>query len=143
MLSAQKILNIGGSNPNPHVWYDTARLPDVAKAIASELSKRDPDDASVFEANAATFDSSLKPILSVIAEIRTKYAGTEIAYTERVPAYLTEAADLKLGVPAGFTQAVEDGNDPSPADTAAFDAAITHKTVKVLLYNGQVIALGG
>ncbi len=32
---------------------------------------------------------------------------------------------------------MEDGTDPSPADTAAFDAALT-KTIKVLLYNGQV-----
>jgi zinc/manganese transport system substrate-binding protein len=74
----------------------------------------------------------------VIDRVKAKYTGTAIAYTERVPGYLIEAAGLTLGVPVGFTQAVEDGNDPNPFDTAAFNAAITGKAVKALLYNGQV-----
>jgi zinc/manganese transport system substrate-binding protein len=138
VMSVQKILNITGTNPNPHIWYDTARLPQVSAAIVKELSKLDPKDSTSFAANGKTFDASLKPILNVISEIKSKYAGTEIAYTERVPGYLVDAAGLKLGVPVAFTQAIEDGSDPSPADTAAFDAAVTNKTVKVLLYNGQV-----
>jgi zinc/manganese transport system substrate-binding protein len=138
VMSVQKILNSTGANPNPHVWYDTAQLPQVSAAIVKELSKLDPKDAATFAANGKTFDTSLTPILNVISEIKAKYAGTEIAYTERVPGYLVQAAGLKLGVPVTFTQAIEDGSDPSPADTAAFDAAVTSKTVKVLLYNGQV-----
>ncbi len=138
VLSVQKILDITGDNPNPHIWYDTARLPQ-ATALAQALTDLDPADSATFSANAATFDTSLTPILAVIAEIKAKYAGTKIAFTERVPGYLTDAAGLVLGVPASFTQAVEDGNDPSPADTAAFDSAIKNKTVKVLLYNGQVV----
>jgi zinc/manganese transport system substrate-binding protein len=138
VMSVQKILNITGANPNPHVWYDTAQLPQVSAAIVKKLSKLDPKDAATFAANGKTFDTSLTPILNVISEIKAKYAGTEIAYTERVPGYLVQAAGLKLGVPVTFTQAIEDGSDPSPADTAAFDAAVTSKTVKVLLYNGQV-----
>jgi zinc/manganese transport system substrate-binding protein len=110
----------------------------VVSAIAAELSKIDPADATSFKANAQTFDASLTPITDVINQIKTKYAGTRIAYTERVPGYLIDAAGLVLGVPVSFTQAVEDGTDPSPADTAAFDNAIKNKTVKVLLYNGQV-----
>jgi zinc/manganese transport system substrate-binding protein len=138
VLSVQKILNIIGSDPNPHIWYDTARLPEVATAIAAELSKLDPVDSVVFTTNAQTFTSSLQPITAVIDQLKARYAGAAIAYTERVPGYLVEAAGLKLGVPVGFTQAVEDGNDPSPSDTAAFNTAITGKAVKALLYNGQV-----
>jgi zinc/manganese transport system substrate-binding protein len=138
VLSVQKILNVTGDDPNPHIWYDTAQLPQVAAAISTELGKLDPADATTFTTNAQTFDTSLQPILAVIGQIKSKYSGTKIAYTERVPGYLTEAAGLVLGVPASFTQAVEDGTDPSPKDTAAFDDAITSKTVKVLLYNGQV-----
>jgi zinc/manganese transport system substrate-binding protein len=138
VLSVQKILNINGEDPNPHIWYDTARLPEVASAIATELTRLDPADGSVFASNAHTFDRSLKAILNVISEIKARYSGTQIAYTERVPGYLVDAAGLKLGVPAGFPQAVEDGEDPSPSDTAAFDAAVQNRTVKLLLYNGQV-----
>lgn len=138
VLSVQKILNITGSNADPHVWYDAAQVPTVAAAIAAELGRLDPADAATFTANAKAFDSSLQPILDVISKIKSKYGGAKIAYTERVPGYLVQAAGLQLGIPASFPQAVEDGTDPSPADTAAFDNAITAKTVKVLLYNGQV-----
>lgn len=138
VLDVQHVLHITGSDPNPHVWYDTGRLPAVAAAIAKRLGAIDTADAAFFARRAASFDASLRPILHVIAEIRQRYAGTEIAYTERVPGYLVDAAGLKLGVPVGFTQAVEDGSDPSPADTVAFDKAITSRSVHVLLYNGQV-----
>jgi zinc/manganese transport system substrate-binding protein len=138
VLSVQKILSITGDDPNPHVWYDTAKLPQVAAAIVAELSKLDPANAAEFTTNGQTFDTSLQPILNVISEIKSKYAGDPIAYTERVPGYLVDAAGLKLGIPATFAQAIEDGNDPTPFDTEAFDAAITKNKVKVLLYNGQV-----
>ena len=138
VLSVAKILDVTGSNPNPHIWYDTARLPRVAAVIVAELSKRDPADAATFAANETTFVASLNPLLSTIASIKTKYAGESIAYTERVPGYLVDAAGLKLGIPSSFAQAIEDGNDPTPADTAAFNSALKSKSVKVLLYNGQV-----
>ncbi len=138
VLSVAKILSVSGDDPNPHIWYDTAKLPQVATAISDELAELDPADASTFSANAQTFDASLQPILQVIDQIRSKHAGTKIAYTERVPGYLVDAAGLVLGVPTSFTQAVEDDTDPSPKDTAAFDNAIETKAVKALLYNEQV-----
>jgi zinc/manganese transport system substrate-binding protein len=139
VLSVQKVLDITGSNPNPHVWYWTARLPQVASAIAAQLSAIDPSDSSAYAANATRFDASLKPLLATIAEIKAKYAGTKISYTERVPGYLVDAAGLVLGTPASFSQAIEDGNDPSPQDTEAFDTDISTHQVKVLLYNSQVV----
>jgi zinc/manganese transport system substrate-binding protein len=131
VLTVAKVLDISGSNPNPHIWYDTQRLPQVVAALAAELSQLDPTNQAEFEANAAAFDSSLTPI-------KSKYGGTPIAYTERVPGYLVEAAGLTLGIPATFAQAIEDGNDPNAADTHAFDTALTSHRVKVLLYNAQV-----
>src|SRR5581483_4026360 len=119
--------------------YKTASLPAVAAAIADQLSAIDPAHRQVYRANARRFDDSLRPLLAVIATIKRKYAGTPIAYTERVPGYLVQAAGLRLATPPSFSQALEDGNDPSPQDTAAFDAAITGHQVKVLLYNSQVV----
>jgi zinc/manganese transport system substrate-binding protein len=136
-LTVADVLGADG-DANPHLWYDTTGLPKVASAIADALGAIDPGDAVTFTANAQKFDDSLQPILDVIAQIKSTYAGTPIAYTERVPGYLVEAAGLTLGIPASFTQAVEDDEDPSPKDTAAFDDAITDRTVKVLLYNAQV-----
>jgi zinc/manganese transport system substrate-binding protein len=138
VLSVQKVLAISGDNPNPHIWYDTARLPQVAAAIESQLATADPADAAEFHNHAATFDASLQPLLDTVAQIKAKYAGTAVSYTERVPGYLVQAAGLVLGTPAAFSQAIEDGNDPNPLDTATFDADISNRKVKVLLYNSQV-----
>lgn len=138
VLDAGKILGVTGQDPNPHVWYDTAALPKVAAAIAGRLGSIDPAHRASYERNAKAFDASLQPLEHVIAQIRQKYDGTPIAYTERVPGYLVDAAGLRLGVPVGFTQSVEEGTDPSPKDTVAFDDAIKTRAVKVLLYNAQV-----
>ena len=119
VLDVADVLGVRGEDPNPHLWYDAARLPDVAATIADELGALDPKDKATFEANAQEFDKSLQPLLDVIAQIKEQYAGTEIAYTERVPGYLVEAAGLQLGIPASFAQAVEEGSDPSPRDLVA------------------------
>jgi zinc/manganese transport system substrate-binding protein len=139
VISVQKVLGVTGNNPNPHLWYWTQRLPAVATAISRQLTSIDPAGAQAFAAGAARFDAGLKPLLTVIATIKSRYAGTPIAYTERVPGYLVTAAGLTLGTPASFSQAIEDGTDPSPQDTATFDRDITQHKVKVLLYNSQVV----
>jgi zinc/manganese transport system substrate-binding protein len=139
VITVQHVLGITSSDANPHVWYWTARLPAVAAAIAGQLSAIDPAHGSAYAAGARRFDASLQPLLATIATIRHKYAGAPIAYTERVPGYLVQAAGLVLATPASFSLAIEDGNDPSPQDTATFDADITGHRVKVLLYNAQVV----
>lgn len=138
LLRIDEVMSVSGDNPNPHLWYDTAKLPLVASAIAAALGHLDPAHAATFTANAAAFTASLAPLTALIADIKAHYAGIAIAYTERVPGYLVDAAGLRLGVPASFAQSVEDGNDPSASDTAAFDDALRGHRVKALLYNSQV-----
>jgi zinc/manganese transport system substrate-binding protein len=138
VLNAAGAMKISGQDANPHIWYDIAKIPDVATGIADQLGKMDSADAATFTASAKTFSDSLAPINTAIANIKTKYPAAPVGYTERVPGYLVEAAGLTLATPASFAQSIEDGNDPSPADNAAMDAALTDKKIKVLLYNGQV-----
>ena len=138
VLTVAKIVGVTGSNPNPHLWYDPDYVDSAARAIEAELAHRLPADRDYFQKNLATFLAGEQQVVDVIDAIKAKYTGTAIAYTERVPGYLVQAAGLHLGTPASFSQSIEDGTDPSPADNAAFESAIEHHTVKVLLYNGQV-----
>ena len=138
VLNAADVMKISGQDANPHIWYDIAKIPDVATAISEQLGKLDPADAATFTANAKAFTDSLAPVNAAIANVKAKYTGAPIGYTERVPGYLVDAAGLRLATPASFAQSIEDGNDPSPADNAAMDSAISTKAIKVLLYNGQV-----
>jgi zinc/manganese transport system substrate-binding protein len=136
-LTVEKILNITGDNPNPHLWYDTSRVPEVASAIEKAFSAKDPSHSAEYAANLKAFNASLQPILDVITQIKTKYPNAPVAYTERVPGYLLAAAGLSVKTPASFAGSIEDGNDPSPNDTAIMDSLMTDKTVRVLLYNAQ------
>jgi zinc/manganese transport system substrate-binding protein len=126
-----------GNDANPHLWYDLPRIPEVARAIESALAGAEPNDRTVFEANLATFLASLAPLDRIVGAIRTKYGGAPVAYTERVPGYLLDAAGLTVASPPGFARAIEDGNEPSAGDSQSMDDLISNHRVRVLLYNAQ------
>ena len=127
-----------GHDANPHLWYSPDYVLKAAQAIQEQLATEDPAHAAAYRSNLATFRQGEQQVVDVIDEIRSKYDEQAIAYTERVPGYLVEAAGLRLGTPASFSKAIEDDSDPSPADVAAFDAALKDHKVKALLYNAQV-----
>ena len=139
VVTVADVVGASSGDANPHLWYSPDYVGKVATAIETQLATVDPSGANSFQASLRTFLAEYQDqVVSVIEQIKTKYAGTKIAYTERVPGYLISASGLELGTPASFSQAIEAGNDPSPGDTAAFQAALQHHTVKVLLYNSQV-----
>jgi zinc/manganese transport system substrate-binding protein len=137
VVKVADVLRVTGDDANPHLWYDVPRIPDVARAIVDALTGVDPGGADTYQRNLATFNASLRPLTTAIGEIKAKYPGAPVAYTERVPGYLLDAAGLAVKSPAGFASAIEEGNEPSAGDTAAMNALMTGRGVKVLLYNGQ------
>ncbi len=136
VLTAAQILSVP-EGANPHLWYDLPRIHEVASKITDSLIAKDPAHRSDYQRNLATFDQSLQPLLQTIDQIKQHYAGAPVAYTEPVPGYLLSVAGLTVRTPEGFAKSIEDGDEPSPADTDAMDALITDRQVKVLLYNAQ------
>ncbi len=138
VLNLAQSVGATGSNPNPHLWYNPDYVTKAARLIETHLATHDAGDARTFATNLNTFLAAYQPYIDTLSTIRSKYAGSPIAYTERVPGYLVEKAGLVLATPATFSQSIEDGNDPGPADTAAIDTAMSQRQVRVLLYNSQV-----
>jgi zinc/manganese transport system substrate-binding protein len=137
VLSVDEVLHRTGDGVNPHFWYDLPQIPAVAAAIESALSGADPGDHAAFAASERRFVASLAPLYRVLTRIRTRYPDAPVAYTERVPGYLLEAAGLNVVSPPGFAQAIEDGNEPSAQDTQAMDDLVSGRRIRVLLYNAQ------
>jgi zinc/manganese transport system substrate-binding protein len=137
VLVAADILGVTADGANPHVWYDIPRVQVVAERIEAALAAKDPAHKSEYEQNLAHFKDSVQPLVAAMAQIKAHYPGAPVAYTERVPGYLLADAGLSVKTPAGFARAIEDGDNPSPADTAAMDTLMTSHSVKVLLYNSQ------
>jgi zinc/manganese transport system substrate-binding protein len=139
VVNAASVLHITGSDPNPHLWYDIPEVPKAAAAIEAALAKADPQASSVFRQNLQRFDASLSPLTAMLAKIKDQFANAPVAYTERVPGYALAAAHLSVKTPTGFARAIEDGEDPGPADTLAMQQLLTKHRVDVLLYNVQTV----
>ena len=139
VINVQQLLGLP-DDVNVHVWYDPATMPKVAAAVEASLAQIEPANAAYFNAREQAYVTSLSAITDRVATLKQSYAGTPIAFTENVAGYLTDQIGLVIQTPVGFMKAIEEGTDPAPADVAAERDLFTNKTVKVLLYNSQVVS---
>jgi zinc/manganese transport system substrate-binding protein len=121
---------------NPHLWYDPATMPAVARALAAALDTADPAGAAGYDARLQDFLRSLQPLDERIAAIRARHAGVEVAATEPVFGYMADALGLHMRE-ARFQLAVMNDTEPRASDVAAFEADLGGHKVALLLYNSQ------
>jgi zinc/manganese transport system substrate-binding protein len=139
VVTVSDVLHVTGSDPNPHFWYDVPQLPAVVTAVGSAMAAADPGHAAAYRAGATRTIAALRPLRQAVTAVRRQDAGDPVAYTERVPGYLLAAADLRVLTPPGFARSIENGTDPSFADTAAMRELITDHRIDALLYNQQAV----
>ena len=125
------------SGDNPHLWYDPATMPALAKALAAEFAGRDPVHRADYESRLQAFLASLEPMNRKIAELRQKYAGQPVSATEPVFGYMSDALGLDMRNQP-FQIAVMNDTEPSASQIAAFEKDLKTRAVKVLFYNSQV-----
>jgi zinc/manganese transport system substrate-binding protein len=140
VITIADVLGVRGADANPHLWYDVPKLPEIAAAIAAGLERQDPGHAAAYRSGLTRFDLSLAPLRREVAAIRRSFTGRAVAYTEPVPGYLLSAAGLRNLAPEGFTRAIEDGTEPSPAAVSTMTALATKRQITVLLYNTQAVS---
>jgi zinc/manganese transport system substrate-binding protein len=138
VINVQHLRGLPDSTPNPHLWYDPATMPAVAKAVAADLSARDPAHAAYFNANAAAFDASLKPWFAAIAGFKADFPDTPVAITEPVADDMLQAVGADMATPFTLQAAIMNGTDPSPQDVAMQNDLFTGHKVKIFVYNQQV-----
>ena len=138
VIDVQKLLGLPDGTPNPHLWYDPATMPAVARAIAARLSALQPAHKAYFTSRLAAFRTSLKPWLAAIAKFKAAYPGTPVAVTEPVSNYVLQAAGARILTPFTFQADIMNGVDPSPQAVAEQDNLFRDHKVKVFLYNRQV-----
>lgn len=127
------------SSLNEHVFYDLAVVGEVATQVGDQLAELDPANADEFRSNAEQFTTEIDGLREQLATIKADHDGTEVAQTEPLAGYLLAEAGLTDSAPAGFTQAVEEGQSPSAADRAAMEDLLTSGSAHALIYNTQAV----
>jgi zinc/manganese transport system substrate-binding protein len=138
VINVQQLRGLGDDTANPHLWYDPATMPAVAKAVAADLAVLRPDAAGYFAANEERFEAALKPWLDAIAAFRAAQPAVKVAVSEPVADDLLKALGADIRTPATLEAAVMNGNDPAPQDISAQTALLQGGAVKVFAYNPQV-----
>ncbi|BEV70577.1 MULTISPECIES: metal ABC transporter solute-binding protein [unclassified Paludibacterium] len=124
------------SGDNPHLWYDPATMPALARTISTQLQQLDPAHAADYKQHLAQVLTSLKQIDQRIAAMKTRHAGKAVTATEPVFSYMAGALGLIMRNER-FQLAVMNGTEPRAGDIAAFERDLKTRQVRVLLYNNQ------
>lgn len=122
---------------NEHVFYDVGIAKAVAEEIAKRLSEIDTTHADQYRSNATEFGRKADEIAASERAIGKAHPSGSVVATEPVAYYLLRNAGITDRTPPGFASAVEEGDDPSPADVAAMLDLIDSHQVSVLLSNPQ------
>jgi zinc/manganese transport system substrate-binding protein len=138
VIVVQHVLGLPGSSPNPHLWYDPATMPAVAKAAAADLAALEPAHAAYFRARLKAFNRSLTPWLNAIARFKATYPGATAANTEPVADFLLSAMGITNLTPFRFQADIMNGVEPSPQDIALENGFFSQHKAKVFVYNEQV-----
>ena len=126
-----------GEELNEHIWYDPASIDLVVGRLVEALSEVDPDNADTYAANGDDYTAQLREIVDAQEQARATVAGAGVAVTEPLPGYLLDAIGAENRTPEEFSEAIEEGDDVSPAVLQEVLDLFTSGQVQALVYNEQ------
>jgi zinc/manganese transport system substrate-binding protein len=140
---SRMVLNVGNllglsEGDNPHQWYSPSSVQRVIDQIVADYKRLDPKDGAYFERQRTAFETKgLADYKQLIAQIRARYAGVPVGYSESIFEPLGEALGLRLMTPYSFAKAIAEGTDVSAADKQTVDSQAQNHEIKVWVYNAQ------
>jgi zinc/manganese transport system substrate-binding protein len=142
-LSGRITLTVGGllglrAGDNPHQWYSPGNVMRVVAAISSDLTRLEPADAAYFRGRERAFETTaLARYHALIAQIRARYRGVAVGYSESIFQPLGAALGLRLLTPSSFAKAIAEGTDVTAADKQTVDRQAQQRLIKVWVFNSQ------
>jgi zinc/manganese transport system substrate-binding protein len=141
--SGRELLDVGSllglkTGDNPHQWYSPAHVRAVIGAIVTDYDRLAPADVSYFAQRRRAFETtSLERYNALIAQIRARYAGVGVGYSESIFQPLGEALGLKLLTPYSFAKAIAEGTEVSAQDKQTVDRQASSRDIAVWVFNSQ------
>ena len=112
-----------------------ARLID---RITADYQRLDPADAVFFAAQKESFETrALAQYTALRREIRARYAGVPVGYSESIFQGLGEDLGLRLLTPYSFVKAIAEGTDVTAQDKQTVDAQAREGKIKAWIFNSQ------
>jgi zinc/manganese transport system substrate-binding protein len=137
VLDVGKLLGLQ-AGANPHQWYSPTSVQRVIAQIVADYTRLDPHDAAYFQRQRTLFETrDLAQYKRLLNEIRARYAGVPVGYSESIFQPLGQALGLRLLTPSSFAKAIAEGTDVSAADKLTVDAQAQQRQIKVWVYNSQ------
>jgi zinc/manganese transport system substrate-binding protein len=123
---------------NPHRWYYPADVRAVARRIVADYERLDPAAARYFAARERRFETvDLARYDRLRAEIRSRYGGVPVGYSESIFEGLGEDLHLDLLTPYSFVKAIAEGTDVTAQDKRTVDAQASARRIAVWVFNSQ------
>lgn len=116
--------------PNPHLWTSPPMAVEYARIIKNTMVKRDPDNASYYEANFREFDELIGRFDSAMRESFATIPERDRKLLTYHDAYAYFAAEYQWQI-VGAIQ-VSDFEDPTPAEVADLIDQIRREDVRAI-----------
>ncbi len=119
-------------NADPHVWVDPVISQDIVETIAAELAEADPDNAELYEENAADYLDELEAIDDQLHEL-TENADRHVAVFAGHDSYqyIERRYDFELHTPAG----VSPDEVESTEDISEMIEVVEKHDIETILYD--------
>jgi zinc/manganese transport system substrate-binding protein len=142
-LRGRVVLDVGhalglGEGANPHQWYSPASVRRVVAAIVADYDRLDPSDRAYFAERERVFlTRGLARYDALRQQIRARYAGTPVGYSESIFRPLGKDLGLRLLTPYSFAKAVAEGTEETAADKQVVDEQARKRLIKIWVFNSQ------
>jgi zinc/manganese transport system substrate-binding protein len=137
------VLDVGdllglGEGENPHQWYSPTSVQKVIAAIVADYDRLAPADSAYFAAQERRFETtSLARYNALRAEIRRRFPGVAVGYSESIFQPLGQSLGLRLLTPYSFTRAIAEGAEVSAHDRETVQRQARQRLIKVWIFNSQ------
>ncbi len=141
--SGRVALNVGDllglhDGDNPHRWYFPPNVDTVVNQIVADYDRLDPAGAAYFAQRKQTFETrGLARYNELRREIRARYAGAPVGYSESIFQGLGVDLGLRLLTPYSFAKAIAEGGEVTAQDKRTVDSQAEDRRIEVWVFNSQ------
>jgi zinc/manganese transport system substrate-binding protein len=137
VLSVGQLLGLSAGE-NPHQWYSPSSVHVVIGSIVADYDRLAPAYAGYFAQQRRRFENvGLARYDRLRAEIRARYAGVPVGYSESIFQPLGIDLGLKLATPYSFAKAIAEGTEVSANDKQTVDQQVQDRAIDVWVFNSQ------